>query len=251
MHEKLVLAVGLLLFQSFGFAQKGWAQEADSGLELSIRKNFGYQAGSQIQGSFSLEAHGPGEMESVAFFIDEEMIGDVGKAPFEIPFSTSNYPLGEHCITAAAELPGGEILVAKRLCFTFLSADSVKDEVTGFVVPLVLGLAALIFGGTLLTSLITGRKSGFKLGAYGAAGGCVCPRCALPYTRHIFSPNLIMGKLERCPHCGKWAIVRRATAIELEQAEEHYWGRHDDLFQPIENEGERLRKQIEDSRYED
>jgi len=250
MQGKLVLAIGLLLFQHFAFAPRGRAQEADSGLELSIKKNFGYQAGSRIQGSFMLEAHGPIDLESVTFLLDEELMGDVGQTPFVIAFSTSRYPLGEHCFTAVAELTGDESIAAERLCLTFLSADSVKSEITGYVLPLVVGLVALTFGGTLLASLITGRKDGYKLGAYSVAGGSVCPRCKLPFARHFFSPNLIMGKLERCPHCGKWAIVRRATAIELEQAEEYYRGRHDDSYQPIENEGERLRKQIEDTRYE-
>ncbi len=250
MQCKLVLAMGLLLFQSFGFAQKGWAQEADEGLELSIRKNFGYKAGSRIQGSFSLEAQGPDEVEHVLFFIDEEIVGEVRDAPFKIAFSTSSYTLGDHCISATAELANGERLASERICYTFLGADAVKSEVTGFVVPLVIGLATLTLGGALITSLLTGRKGRFRLGAYSAAGGSVCPRCALPYSRHFISPNLIAGKLERCPHCGKWAIVRRATAIELEQAEEHYRGHHGEVQQPVEDEVERLRKQIEDTRYE-
>lgn len=250
MRCKLVLAMGLLLVQSFGFAQKGWAQEADDGLELSIRKNFGYKAGSRIQGSFSLEAYGPDDVKHVLFFIDEEVMGEVGGAPFKIAFSTSSYPLGDHCISAIAELADGEKITSQLVCYTFIDADAVKSEMTGFVVPLVIGLAALTLGGTLITSLLTGRKGGFKLGAYSAAGGSVCPRCALPYSRHFISPNLIAGKLERCPHCGKWAIVRRATAIELGQAEEHYRGLRGDVQQPVEDEVERLRKQIEDTRYE-
>ncbi len=250
MQCKLVLALGLLLFQSFGFAQEGWAQEADEGLELSLRKNFGYKAGSRIQGSFSLEAHGPDEVEYVLFFIDEEVIGEAKRAPFKVAFSTSSYPLGDHCISATAELANGESLASEPICYTFLGVDTVKSEMTGFVVPLVIGLVALTLGGTLITSLLTGRKGGFKLGAYSAAGGSVCPRCALPYSRHFISPNLIVGKLERCPHCGKWAIVRRATAMELEQAEEHYRGHRGDVQQPVEDEVERLRRQIEDTRYE-
>ncbi len=250
MQCKLVLAMGLLLFQSFGFAQKGWAQEADDSLKLSMRKNFGYKAGSRIQGSFSLEVHGPDNVEYVLFIIDDEVMGEVWDAPFKIAFSTSSYPLGDHCISATAELVNGERLASDRNCYTFLGADAVKSEMTGFVVPLVIGLAVLTLGGTLVTSLLTGRKGGFTLGAYSSAGGSVCPRCALPYSRHFISPNLIVGKLERCPHCGKWAIVRRATAIELEQAEEHYRGHRGNEQKHIEDEVERLRKQIEDTRYE-
>ena len=42
----------------------------------------------------------------------------------------------------------------------------------------------------------------FVPGQDGVAGGAICPRCELPYSRKTFSPNLLIGRLERCPHCG-------------------------------------------------
>ncbi len=85
---------------------------------------------------------------------------------------------------------------------------------------------------------------------YGAAGGAICGRCGRPFPRHFFSPNVVFGKLERCPFCGKWAVVtgrsldqlRAAEAAELEDAAAGEAA-------PVESEEERLRKQIEDSRY--
>jgi hypothetical protein len=59
----------------------------------------------------------------------------------------------------------------------------------------------------------------FVPGQYSLAGGAVCPRCELPYSRKTFSPNLLVGKLERCPHCGKIAVVGRASPSALEAAE--------------------------------
>ncbi len=250
MRGTWLLTIGLLALQSFGLTPKGWIQGDETGLDLSMRKTFGYRAGSKIQGSFTLEVHGPDDVEYVVFFIDGDVMGTAGQAPYELAFSTSSYPLGNHCITATAELANGETLVSESECVTFLSADAAKNEVSGFVAPLVLGLVAITFVGALITSLITGRKDGFKLGAYSAAGASVCPRCRLSYSRHFISPNLIVGKLERCPHCGKWAIVRRATAIEIEQAEERYKGHGGDKHLAFEDEVERLRKQIEDTRYE-
>jgi hypothetical protein len=98
-------------------------------------------------------------------------------------------------------------------------------------------------------------KATVPLGAprnYGVAGGTVCPKCKRPFSRNLLSPNLVIGKLERCPHCGKWSLARRAStaqlaaaeAAELEMASE---GEH----APSLSEEERLRRDLEDSRYDD
>ena len=31
---------------------------------------------------------------------------------------------------------------------------------------------------------------------------------------------MVIGKFERCPHCGKWQITRRASPLEIEWANE-------------------------------
>jgi hypothetical protein len=94
------------------------------------------------------------------------------------------------------------------------------------------------------------RKKRFQLKQYGFAGGAVCSRCRLPFSRSTFSPNLLVGKLERCPHCGKWGIARRATAMELEEAEKRY--SLDEMNLQLENAQKDavLKKALEDSRYE-
>ncbi|HOU24591.1 MAG TPA: hypothetical protein PLN42_10125, partial [Anaerolineae bacterium] len=47
----------------------------------------------------------------------------------------------------------------------------------------------------------------------------ICLRCGRPFARHLFAPNMITGKLERCPHCGKWAIVSARSPAELAAAQ--------------------------------
>ena len=92
----------------------------------------------------------------------------------------------------------------------------------------------------------------FVPGQYGAAGGAVCPRCELPYPRHVFSPNLLVGKLERCPHCGKIAIVGRASPSALETAEARLSGQGQaDTPASEQTQVDSLRQQLEDSRFED
>jgi ribosomal protein L32 len=95
------------------------------------------------------------------------------------------------------------------------------------------------------------RNQEFKLGEYGMAGGAVCKACGLPFSRHTFSPNLLVGKLERCPHCGKTAIARRATPDQLAEAEARLQAEEGGgMAQSDESPEERLRRQIEQSRYD-
>jgi 8-oxo-dGTP pyrophosphatase MutT (NUDIX family) len=91
----------------------------------------------------------------------------------------------------------------------------------------------------------------FVAGQYSMAGGAVCPRCKLPYSRKTFSPNLLVGKLERCPHCGKLAVVGRASPADLAAAEARLSAKSPpDAPKPQEDDAERLRRQLDDSRFE-
>lgn len=92
----------------------------------------------------------------------------------------------------------------------------------------------------------------FVSGQYSLAGGAVCPRCSFPYSRKTFSPNLLVGKLERCPHCGKIAVVRRASPVNLDAAEARLAGQsQEDAPQPEESQADSLRRQLDESRFED
>jgi hypothetical protein len=101
-----------------------------------------------------------------------------------------------------------------------------------------------------LGPVLLGRRTPFRLGEYGLAGGAVCRRCGLPFSRHSLAPNLLLGKLERCPHCGKWSIVRQASRAELEIAEARFSADAQKGALRADDEDERLRREIEDSRYE-
>ena len=92
----------------------------------------------------------------------------------------------------------------------------------------------------------------FIPGVYSFAGGAICPRCTLPYSRKTFSPNLLFGRLDRCPHCGKIAVVRRTSKTALQAAEARLAGPDPKIPpHPQESETERLRRQLDDSRFED
>ncbi len=97
--------------------------------------------------------------------------------------------------------------------------------------------------------LLSGRNQTAGALETGAAGAAICPRCGKAFARNFFSPNLVMGKLCRCPHCGKWSIVPRATPAELAAAEAADRAAAEPAA-PAITEAERLRRQIDASKYE-
>ena len=89
---------------------------------------------------------------------------------------------------------------------------------------------------------------------YGVAGGAVCRSCGLPFPRSALDLNMLVGKLVRCPHCGKRAILPAASPAELAAAEERErqkYGGAAGAVQPRQlSKEEQLRRRIEESRYE-
>jgi hypothetical protein len=89
---------------------------------------------------------------------------------------------------------------------------------------------------------------------YGSAGGAVCRKCGLPFARNALDLNVLMGKLVRCPHCGKWAVLPAASPAELAAAEERErqtLGGATAAAEPAQlSSEEQLRRRIETSRYE-
>lgn len=218
-------------------------------LELTIDRTFGYRAGDQIQGRFTLGVDGPADLQRVQFLIDGQVVAQISQRPFEYRFSTGDYPLGRHELAAVGLTLAGRELRSPMRSFEFVSADDSLQGVADIAVPLVAVILVVAALATLGPTLL-GRKRKFVLGVYGAAGGAVCPRCRKPYSRGVLSPNLVVGKLERCPHCGKWAIVRRATSAELETAEQLI-GEQSDRGRAVPQPQDDLRRAIEDSKFED
>ena len=99
-----------------------------------------------------------------------------------------------------------------------------------------------------------GRKSHTPLGAarrYGLMGGTVCPKCGRPFSRHWWAPNALAGKLDHCPHCGRWSVVRALPLDQLRAAEAAEL-QNAQPATPLPNLSpeEKLRRQLDDSRYD-
>jgi hypothetical protein len=199
-----------------------YGQDGDDRLTIHLRRDFGYRSVGRIQGRFTISADGPHDLERVKYLLDGEFFAEVSEAPFKYSFSTSEYAVGAHTFSAVGTTASGAEVFSEEVRLEFVSAEESWQQVGNLAVPLLAGLVVLMVLGTLLLTL-TGRRSGsFKLGNYGSAGGAVCPRCGFPYPRHFISPNLLVGKLEMCPHCGKWAIVPRASRTALDEAETRF-----------------------------
>jgi hypothetical protein len=228
------------------------AQATDDGIQLRVAKSFGFQAGGRLQGTFNLTVEGRDDLVEVSFLVDGETVAVVKAPPFEHVLRTGDFSLGSHVLSAVAITADGAELATPPREYEFVSADEGFKSALTIVGP-ILGLVLLLtLVGVLGPVLLSRRGGGFVLGKYGVEGGAVCPHCRLPYPRHFFSPNLVVGKLERCPHCGRWSIAARASAADLRAAEARYV---EDSQQGALSDSEGAqedvhRRRIEETRYE-
>ena len=232
------------------------AQDEDE-LTLSMSRDFGYGGpNNKIQGTFSITAHGPENLARVTFYLDDQVMGEVTQAPFKLRFITDNYSLGKHNFSAVGYTTDGrEVRTKREYPAEFVSAEegwqaglAIAGPIFGIVILIMLfSFASMFISGKKLQSLPPGTPRN-----YGVAGGTICSKCKRPYARHVLAPNMLVGKLERCPYCGKWAIarayplemLRTAEAAELQDAQNQG-------LAPVETEEDRLRKELEKSRYQD
>ncbi len=216
--------VKILLFVLLAFmlTVPAYGQDGNDRLTIHLRRDFGYRAAGHIQGRFTISVDGPHDLERVNYLLDGEFFAEVSESPFKFSFSTSDYTLGAHTFSAVGTTASGAEVFAEEIGLEFISAEESWKQVGSLAVPLIAGIVVLMVLGTLLLTLMGRRSGSFKLGNYGSAGGAVCQRCGFPYPRHFLSPNLLVGKLEMCPHCGKWAIVPRASRTALDEAETRF-----------------------------
>lgn len=218
-------------------------------LTLTISRVNGFGLGGRIQGRFRLTAAGPADMQRVTFLIDGAPIGEVAALPFRINFDTGSYELGRHDLSAVGISATGKRLEGSPLTVEFVSPETARNATLGIIVP-VLAIALAVSAVVGLSPLLGGgaRRRG-HIGGYGLAGGAICPRCGLPFSRHLFTPNLFGSRLERCPHCAKWSLAGRATPEQLGLAEARQHGQQ--VQAPASSEDEdSVRRTIDDSRFD-
>ena len=149
---------------------------------------------------------------------------------------------------AIGQLADGSMVESRHITKNFLSSNEAWGETQSLIGPLLIVVAvATILG--VAVPLLFNKKKDFVLGKYGPGGGVVCPRCGLPFSRSVFSPNLVAGKLVRCPHCNKISIQARASQARLQEAEAKFSNK--DLAGGIQQDDSDLNKLIDDSRFEE
>jgi len=235
-----VVACFVLAFASPVYAQ-------DNGLSLRMSRDFGYAGFSNdIEGLYSLRAEGPANLARVEFYIDSTLIGTVTQEPFRLQFTTKDHEPGEHTMYAIGYTADGRELRSNEITRIFLSAEESRGKIGQLILPLLGIVLGITLVGSVLPTLLTRRKP--ERGKYGLSGGGVCPNCSLPFPLKFFGFNMGARKFDRCPHCGKWVMVRRAKKDELAEAEAR-WAAQDapDAAAPRRK---REDEQIDESRYD-
>jgi hypothetical protein len=226
-------------------------------LALRISRIVGYSSGSgRIQGAFKLKATGPDSLTRVVFSIDGKAIGEATEAPFELRFSTDDYELGVHTMTAVGTTSDGTELLSNEIRAEFVPASEGWQTAGKIMIPFLV----IIFGAMLLSvivPLLPGRKpKPVPLGAerkYGISGGAICPRCKRPFALRFLAINLGPTlKFDRCPHCGRWAAMRSRSLADLRAAEAAELAEAQASGPaPALTEVEKLRSELEGSRFLD
>lgn len=233
------------------------AQE-EGELELRLNRDFGYSSGSgRIQGTFSMRVEGPDDLQRVVFFIDGEMVGEDVEAPFRLQFRTEDFDLGLHTFRATGYTADGRELRTAEIRREFVSAEEGWQAALRIAVPiLAISLLVTLIAGVVPALSRRGKTGSVPLGAprsYGILGGTVCPKCERPFNRHWWGFNIVIGKLDRCPHCGKWSVTQSAHASVLRAAEEAELAlAEEEKAGGLEtSEEEHLKRSLDESRYED
>ncbi len=244
LRRLLLCVLGLIGWAWLG----GIAAAQDDGLTLYVRRNFGYGGGDQIQGNFRLEIDGPADLVAVTYLIDGQTLATSQEAPFRVDFETDTYKHGWHDLSAIGERSDGSTLTSNTRRFEFVSAE-VGWQAAGRIGGLALGGVALVMAIVIgLQVILASRGRGSGRVVYGALGGAVCPQCRRPFAIHWWSPHGIGTRFDRCDHCGKWSMVRRASPSELEAAEAASAPADQ---APTTSAADRLEHQLADTRYID
>ena len=164
--KKNIVAILITILVSLIFISVVSAQSEE--LTLSLSRDFGYGGfNGDIQGTFSVKASGPANLERVQFFLDETLLGEDTEAPFAIQFVTDNYPTGAHVFSAVGYTADGKQLKSQTISALFVS----KEEGSAAALKMIVPILAVVFGAmaiAAITTMINVRK-GKKLPAGASA----------------------------------------------------------------------------------
>lgn len=214
--KKRSLWFGILLIGLFGLSFTSVFAQGSSQFGLRLRRDWGYGSGADIQGRVTLSLTGDtGAVSKVVFSIDDAVIADLSEAPFSFSFSTDDYPSGLRRMSAEVFTSDGASQEATPITYNFLSKEQANSASTNVIVLAVVVILVSIG----LSVFISSRNKGSETTNGGINGLAVCQRCGKTFPRSILGLNVVVGKFERCPHCGKWQLTRRASPLEIQLAD--------------------------------
>jgi hypothetical protein len=242
----LLLTLFLVVISATSRSEAGAYFQESTSLELRLKRNLGFGMGGRIQGRFSLTASGPDNLERVEFYIDDSPVSEDTTSPFGTSFNTSDYDRGVHTLMAIGYTSDERELRSNQITREFASIQSVALVVGGIIV--------LIVGFRLASHYLTRNKGASSTTDFGFLGGTVCRNCGRPFGIHWWSLRLGFGRFDRCPHCGKWNMVSRTSAENLEQAAALDLESEPPVSETREQQAaddDLLRQQLDDSRFSD
>jgi hypothetical protein len=219
-------------------------------LTLKLSRDFGYGGfNGDIEGLFSMHVTGPADLARVEFYIDSTKIGEVAQSPFNLQFTTDNYPLGIHKLFAVGFSNSGQEYRSNSISANFVP----KQSTTKVILPVLGVIVVAILLSTLAPLLATrGKHVSLPLGTerhYGIRGGTICPKCQRPFALPLFSAHLGFSRMAVCPYCGKFSLVRAESLDKLRQAEKDELGQGTANMSQVSDE-DKLKKDLDDSRYQ-
>jgi DNA-directed RNA polymerase subunit RPC12/RpoP len=249
----IILIFGMLTAVTVSLA---YAQSADQ-LQLGLSRDFGYGGfGNDIQGLFSAKINNPPvNLTRVEFFIDSTSMGEDTTPPFSLQFNTDSYPLGAHTLSAVGYTSDGRKIDSNKIQSQFVPASAGTQTILKVVVPIFgLILLMVIIASVIPLVLNRGKLSSLPLGAkrnYGIGGGAICPKCGRPFPIRLWMFHIGFNKIDRCPYCGKWSLVRPRSLADLRDAEAAELSQEQPgITVTGETDAEKLKKEMDDSRFQ-
>ncbi len=208
--------VFLIFFFFFGFFSSAvFAQAEEAQWQLRLSRDWGYGMGSDIQGQLTLSLQGNlGQVDRVTYYFNDVQVSEQTEAPFKYSFNTDQFPVGINTMRADVLTRDGKLHTTLPLSYNFLSSKEANKN-TALLVGGIIGVTLLI---TALSFLIASRGQGKNRKSGGMFGLAVCKECGQTFPRSLFGMNIVVGKYERCPHCGKWQVTVPASQSEIAQA---------------------------------
>jgi hypothetical protein len=248
MKKTLFTILAVILFALISVSMA--LAQADQ-LVLKMSRDWGYSGfNGDIEGVFSIRITGSADLMRVEYYIDNTKIGEVNQPPFNLQFTTDDYPLGSHRLYAIGYSGSGQEYRSNVISANFVP----KQSATKIILPVMGVILAAILLSTLVPLLVRrGKRLNIPLGServYGAGGGGICPNCHRPFSLPLVSARLGFSRLTACPFCGKWGLVRIESIDKLRQAEkaELEWAKPEHPSSIPEEE--KLKKEIDDSKYQ-